>query len=67
MWFYAEGEAFLMSVSKMKYAEGWKFMEISFLKNKKTSKKTAHLRSVDIAITTFYQKRTESFDYTNSG
>ena len=34
---------------------------------KKTSKTSAHLRSVDIAITTFYQKRTENFDYTDSG
>ena len=42
-------------------------MKILFLKNKKNVVKNAHLRAIDIAITTFYQKRTETFDCTDSG
>ena len=62
--FYAEGEAFLMTISKMKHAKGRRFC---FWKIKKNVVKNAHLRAIDIAITTFYQKRTENFSCTDSG
>ena len=41
--------------------------KILFLKNKKNVIKNAHLRAVEIAITTFYQTRTRNFGYTDSG